>query len=120
MRRFELVEHRREGVVAGILVDVVRRQRDAVGVERVEGIFDLAQAAVGVRQRQRREMAEPALVVPLHLGGGLVAFARERRATPAAPPSQTLGVEIDSTDTAMPSLSIASMAWLGCHLVSRS
>ena len=63
----ELVEHRREGLVAGILVDVVGRQRDAVGVERVVGVFDLAQAALDVRQRQRREMAEAALVVRLHL-----------------------------------------------------
>jgi hypothetical protein len=38
----------------------------------------------------------------------------------AASPSHTLGEEIDSTETAMPLLSIASMAWLGCHLLIRS
>ena len=37
-----------------------------------------------------------------------------------ASPSHTLGVEIDSTETAIPPLSMASMAWLGCQLVSRS
>ena len=73
----ELVEHLLEGVVAGILVHVVRRQRDAVGVERIEGIFDLAQAALDVRQRQRGEMAEPAPVIPLHLRRGLVDLAGE-------------------------------------------
>ena len=73
----ELVEHLREGFVAGILVHVVRRQRDAVGVELIEGIFDLAQAALDVGQRQRREMTEAASVVLLHLGGGLVDLAGE-------------------------------------------
>ena len=32
--------------------------------------------------------------------------------------SGSLGVPIDSTDTAMPSRSMASIAWLGCHCVS--
>jgi hypothetical protein len=38
----------------------------------------------------------------------------------AVSPSQVLGVDTDSTDTAMPSLSIASMAWLGFQFFSRS
>ena len=38
----------------------------------------------------------------------------------AVSPSHVLGVDTDSTDTAMPPLSIASMAWLGFQFFSRS
>ncbi len=75
--------------------------------------------ALDVRQRQRREMAEAALVVRcIFAAASLTSRAKVRDA--AASPSHTLGVDTDSTDTAMPSLSIASMAWLGRQFFSRS
>jgi hypothetical protein len=63
-------------------------------------------------------MAEAALVVALHLAA-LVALAGQRGDFGALSPS-TFGVPIDSTDTAMPSLSIASTVWLGFQFFSRS
>ena len=64
-------------------------------------------------------MSEPALVVGLQLGA-VSLHSRARTRDAAASPSQTLGVAIESTETAMPSLSMASIAWLGCHFISRS
>ena len=64
-------------------------------------------------------MAEAAFVIGLNLAAASL-HSRAKMREEAASPSQTLGVETESTETAMPSWSIASIAWLGCHLVSRS
>src|SRR5262249_1954648 len=47
-------------------------QADAVGMQRVEGVFDLLEGGVGVEHRQRREQAEAAGKV-LHHAGAVVA-----------------------------------------------
>src|ERR1700730_2140702 len=54
----ELFVYGREDRIAGPLIAVTRPQADAVGLERVEGIFDLAQTSVCVGQRDRRKMSE--------------------------------------------------------------
>ena len=73
----ELVEHRHEGRVAEILVLVAGEQPDAVGLQRVERVLDLLEAAVRVGQRDRGKQAEPALVVAHHAGAVVVDLARE-------------------------------------------
>ena len=52
----ELLEHRQERRVAEIFVVVAREQRDAVGLEHVEGIFDFLEAALGVGERKVANM----------------------------------------------------------------
>ena len=73
----ELLEHRQEGRIAEILVAVAGPQRDPLRLEHVQAIFDLAQAAFGVGQRNDRERAEAALVVALQIGRVFVAGARQ-------------------------------------------
>ena len=63
--------------VAEILVAVAREQADAVGLERVEGVFDFLQAAVGVGRRDGGEQAEAAGVVGHHPRAVFVALAPE-------------------------------------------
>ena len=73
----ELLQHRHERLVAEILAVVAGPERDAVGLERVVGVFDLLQAALDVDRRDRREDAEAVRVVAAQLGGVVVALARE-------------------------------------------
>src|SRR5262249_56069070 len=73
----ELVGDRGEGRIAEILVLVTGQQADAVGVERVEGVFDLSEAALRVGWRDHGEQAEAAGMVPYHLGAVLVELARK-------------------------------------------
>ena len=58
----ELVEHRRKDLVAQPLVAVAREETYAIDLQGIEGVFDLAKAAVDVRQRQHRKEPESALV----------------------------------------------------------
>jgi len=58
--------------------------------------------------------ADPVAEVERHAQGKARSVARVAGDRPV------LGVDTDSTDTAMPSLSIASMAWLGFQFFSRS
>src|SRR5450432_1206398 len=77
----QLGEHRRKRRVARPSRAgggrVTRHNGDAICVERVEGIFDLAQRRVWIWQRQCREQAEAARMLAHHLGGVVVAFAGE-------------------------------------------
>jgi len=59
---------------------VARHQADAVGLERIECVFDLAQAALDIGQGQDREQPEAARMVGHQARPILVAFARERAA----------------------------------------
>ena len=51
----ELLQHRLIGRIAEPLVAVIGLQVDAVGVQRIEDVFDLFQGGVDVHHRQRRE-----------------------------------------------------------------
>jgi len=63
--------------IAGPLIDVVRPQSDAVGFQRVKGIFDFFQAPVLVGKRQRREHSEAAREIRYELRVVFVALASE-------------------------------------------
>ena len=73
----ELLPDRIEERVAEPLVAVVRHHADAIDVERVEDVADFLQRLVDMRQRQRREDAEPAGMVGRHLLAVLVRLARD-------------------------------------------
>ena len=51
------------GEIAKVFRAVARHEADAVGMERVERVFDLAQRLVHVRHRQHRKNAEAAAVI---------------------------------------------------------
>ena len=74
----ELFHDRRERRVAQELALVVGHHADAVHLQRVESICDLAQAAFDVRHRHDSEQAEAARVVRDHLGAEVVALVGER------------------------------------------
>jgi hypothetical protein len=60
------------------LVAIAAQQAYTGGLQRVEGVLDLAQASIDVRKRQDREEAESSLVGTYQLGGAiLVQFARQ-------------------------------------------
>ena len=74
----ELVEHGREARIAEPGVAVAREQAEAVGFQRIERVFDLAQGSVDVGQRQHGEQSEAAFVIADHARHGeLVHLARE-------------------------------------------
>ncbi len=77
----QFIEHRCEGRVAQIFAVVIREKTDAVGVKRVERVFDFLQAAVLVRQWNRREESEAPRIVAHHFRRVLVAFARQLAAS---------------------------------------
>src|SRR5213596_122583 len=72
----ELLPDRCEGSVAEIFVLVARHQAHAVGLERVERVFDFLETALRVEQRNGRETGKTARVVPCELRSELVAEAR--------------------------------------------
>ena len=76
----QLLHHRLEGGIAQPFVAIAGEQDDAVGLERVEAVLDLAQAAFDVGQRQRREHAEAAGMIGGELGRIVVALARDAAA----------------------------------------
>ncbi len=76
----QFLHHRLEGGIAQPFVAVAGEQDDAVGLEHVEAIFELAQAAFDVGQRQRREHAEAAGMVGGELRRIVVAVARDAAA----------------------------------------
>ena len=63
----QLLENRREFLVARIDVAVARRDAHAVGLQLVEGIFDFLQRAVDIEHRQEGEEAEASRIVRHHL-----------------------------------------------------
>ena len=68
----EFGKDRRERRIAEIFAVVGAHQADAVGLERVEGVFDFLEAAVGIGQRDRREQSVAA-GKSLDLLGGIIA-----------------------------------------------
>jgi hypothetical protein len=73
----EFCHHRQKQGGAEPFVAVARHQADAVGLERVERIGDLLQAAVDIGQRHRCETAEASGMVRQQLGRIFVALARK-------------------------------------------
>ena len=73
----ELFHDGRKRGVAEILALIAAHEADAVGFERVVGVFDFAKRAVYVGQRHRREHAEPPRVICHQPGAVLVALPRE-------------------------------------------
>ena len=71
----EFLEYRREHRITEPLVAVACEQCDAVGLEHIEAVLDLAQAAVDVRHRQCGEYAEAAGVISNQTRRVVVAFA---------------------------------------------
>ena len=74
----ELVHHRRERRIAEPFVAVARHQDDAVGLERVERVFDFLEAGIDIRQRQDGERAEAPRAVAGEFGAVFVADPRQR------------------------------------------
>ena len=68
----ELVEDGLKAHVPQPTIAVARHQANAVGLQRVEGVLDLAKARLGIPHRECCEQAEPALVVGNHARGELV------------------------------------------------
>jgi hypothetical protein len=61
-----------------ILAVIARQQAHAVALQRVEGVFDLLEAAFDVERRDRREQAEAAGMLLHELGAVFVDGAAER------------------------------------------
>jgi hypothetical protein len=61
--------------IAEPFVVVARHQGDAIRLQRVERVFDLAQTAFGIPQRQHREIAEPSGMIHDQLGRTFVRLA---------------------------------------------
>jgi len=73
----ELAVQGSERGIAEVDASLIGVEGDALGGERVEGVTRLEHRALDVRQRQRGEMPEPALVRPLEAGPLLVDSPRE-------------------------------------------
>ncbi len=73
----QLVEDRRKGGLAEIFPRIVGMQPDAVGLEHVEGMLDLLEAAVDVGRREHREEAEAGAMVAHDSGGIFVPGAHD-------------------------------------------
>jgi len=80
----ELLQQRREPVVAEPGVAVVGRQADAVHVQHVVGVGELGKGGVRVAQRQGREQPEPPGMIEAELHSPLVPAACLRRAVGGA------------------------------------
>jgi hypothetical protein len=63
--------------IAEPFVVVARHQGDAIRLQRVERVFDLAQTAFGIPQRQHREIAEPSGMIHDQLGRIFVRLAAQ-------------------------------------------
>jgi hypothetical protein len=73
----EFFENGSKGGIAEPFVAIARQQGDAVGLQRVERILDLAQRAFGVRQGNCGKQAEPAGVFAQEIGTIVVHPPRE-------------------------------------------
>ena len=104
----EAGEHRGKGGVSEPLVAIARHQPDAVGLEHIEGIFDLLEAAFGVGQRQRGEQAEAPGVIRDKTRQIFVAAARQFSRGRRASPNQMPGLVTDATAVRTPLRSISS------------
>ena len=103
----EFLHDRQEQRIAKPLVAIARHQGDAVGLQRVERVGQLAQAAFGIGERQHREIAEPSGMIRDQLGGILVRLAAELSRRIALGEIDA-GVVTDSIAVAMPALSMSA------------
>ncbi len=87
----ELLEHRHEGRIAEIFAAVAGEQADAVGLEHVERVLDLAQAAFGIGQRNGGEQAEAAGMIAAQLRADSRCTGARACAPPSTSPNQTPG-----------------------------
>ena len=76
----ELGHDRLERRIAQPLVAIAGEQRDAVRLELVEPVFDLAQARLDMRQRHRHERPEPTRMVGRKLRRIVVGIPRKAAA----------------------------------------
>ena len=98
----QLLEHRRERGIAQRLAVIVREQADSIGLQGVEGIFDLLQRAFGVGRRHHGEKAEAGGVIVDGAGGAFVPVAREAARGPdVAEPDPGGGDRADGAGDAM-------------------
>src|ERR1700674_1383452 len=73
----EFLENRSEKRIAEPFVAVAREHANALGLEYIEAVLDLAQAAFDIRQRQRDEDAEAARMIRSQARRLVVAATRE-------------------------------------------
>src|SRR5215471_21452948 len=73
----QLLRHRLECGVAEELTLVIGHQADALHLEVIERVLDLAKGTVNIRKRHGREHPEPARMVGNDLGAELVGLAGE-------------------------------------------
>jgi hypothetical protein len=74
----ELLVNGRKRRIAVILAVVARQEAHAVALQRVEGVFDLLEAAFDVERRDRREQPEPAGMLLHQLGAVFIDGAAQR------------------------------------------
>src|SRR6516165_10662838 len=96
----QLLHHRLECGVAEELPLVIGHQADALHLEGIERVLDLANGTVNIRKRHGREHPEPARMVSNDLGAELVGLAGEL----------SRAVEIAKKDTWL-----ANGQYRGCH-----
>src|SRR6266852_1648782 len=111
----ELLPDRREGSVPQVLVLVACHETDALRLERIQGVADFLERSLGIEKRQGREAREAALVVARELRAVFVREARDPAAFSTSPLT-ALGWMSESTDTAIPLLSMSSSDISGDHL----
>ena len=59
------------------MIAVAGQDADAIGVQRVEGVFDFLEAFVHARDRQDGQQTVAALIIGRHFRAELVQFARQ-------------------------------------------
>jgi hypothetical protein len=74
----EFGEHRTHPLIADVDPRAVGHQDDAVRVQVIEGVRDLLERAVDIRQRQQRELAEAVRISLPDPGTDLVDLAGQR------------------------------------------
>jgi len=79
LRRFSSHD-RCEGGIAEEFAFIVGHHADAVGLQRVERVFDLAKRALDIRQRHRAEQAEAARILGDEARAEVVGLTRQRAA----------------------------------------
>src|SRR5438445_765425 len=74
--RFTAIQNfhkRSERRIAEILALIAREDSDAVGLQRIQSVFDFAYGAIDIRQRQYRKQTKPARMILHNLCAVLVA-----------------------------------------------
>ena len=68
-------EHRVESLVAKPFAVIAGEQRDAIGLQHIQPVFDLAQGAFHIGKRQGGELAEAIWIAGHQLGGVVIGVA---------------------------------------------